>query len=508
MADWHSTVTPPALARLLRTARPTEPAGHRPAYRELAGQIRALVAEGRLPVGSRLPAERELALVLSLSRTTIAAAYDTLREQGYLLSRRGSGSWTTLPEGSSPPSDALHPVPPDEQGRVLDLGVAALPAPQPYLGEAAARAVEQLPAYATGHGHYPTGVPVLREAVARRYTERGLPTTPEQILITTGAMGALHLAQRALVGRGDRVAVEAPSYAHTLRSLQLAGARLVPVPQSRPGGPERLPGWDLPQWRRVLRDAAPRVAYVIPDFHNPTGALIAEEQRRELLAAARTAGTVLLVDETMAELDWGTPDQGTGDRGTGEPPRPMAALDRAAQVVTVGSASKLLWGGLRVGWVRAQPALVRRLATDRIYSDVGTPVIDQLIAANLLAERLTEVRTLQLGRLRASAAALAAALREQLPRWRFADPVGGLTLWVDTDGLSGSALAAAGDRTGVRIAAGSRFGVDGAFEGFIRIPLTVPAAAAAEAARRLAATAAAAGSAPWPTETQSQPLAV
>ncbi|MDH6710956.1 DNA-binding transcriptional MocR family regulator [Kitasatospora sp. MAA19] len=480
MADWHTTVTPPALARLLAAARLPEPAtARRPAYRVLAGQIRLLVTEGRLPVGARLPAERELASALELSRTTVATAYETLRADGYLLSRRGAGSWTALPEGAPPPSDALHPVPPDEQGRTLDLGVAALPAPQPFLGEAAARAVEQLSCYAAGHGHYPTGVPVLREAVARRYTERGLPTTPDQILVTTGAMGGLHLIQRALIGRGDRVAVEAPSYAHTLQALRITGARLVPVPYGYRPEPE----WDLTEWRRVLRGAAPKVSYVIPDFHNPTGALIGEEQRRELLAAARAAGSVVLVDETTAELGWGVPE-------SVPMPRPMAALDRAAQVVTVGSAGKLLWGGLRIGWVRAAPALVRRLASDRVYSDVGTPVLDQLIAADLMGEPLPAVRAHQLDRLRATAHAFAAALPEHLPGWTFAQPPGGLSLWVSTGGLSGAALAQAGERGGVRIAAGNRFGSDGAFEHHIRIPFTVPAPAVPAAVRRLAATAA------------------
>ncbi len=496
MADWHSSVTPPALARLLATAELPEPAGHRPVYRTLAGQVRLLVSQGRLPVGTRLPAERELADALRLSRTTIATAYESLREQGYLHSRRGSGSWTALPEGSAPPSDALRPVPPDEYGRVIDLGAAAPTAPQPYLGQAAALAVEQLPAYAGGHGHYPTGVPVLREAVARRFTERGLATTPDQILITTGAMGALHLVQRALLARGDRVAVETPSYPHTLQALRIAGARLVPVPHLRPGGPERLPHWDLAQWRRVLNGAAPRLAYVIPDFHNPTGALITTEQRRELLAAARAAGTVVVVDETMAELGWQTE----------QPARPTAALDRAAQVVTVGSASKLFWGGLRIGWVRAAPALIRRLATDRVYCDVGTPVLEQLIAAELIGERLAEVRDYRLDQLRASAAALVPALRERLPGWRFAEPAGGLTLWIDTAGLSGTALAQAGERAGLRLAAGSRFGVDGAFEAFVRIPLTVPAALAAEAADRLARAAAAAADGSWPTDPQPLPI--
>ncbi|MFJ9446348.1 PLP-dependent aminotransferase family protein [Kitasatospora sp. NPDC101235] len=499
MADWHTTVTPPALARLLATARLPEPAAaRRPAYRTLAGQIRLLVTEGRLPVGARLPAERELATALSMSRTTVATAYETLRGDGYLHSRRGAGSWTALPEGAPPPGEALHPVPPDEQGRILDLGVAAPPAPQPWVGRAAARAVEQLPYYAAGHGHYPTGVPVLREAVARRFTERGLPTTADQILITTGAMGGLHLVQRALIGRGDRVAVEAPSYAHTLQALRLTGARLVPVPYAWTS----QPAWDLDEWRRVLRGAGPRVAYVIPDFHNPTGALIDEEQRRELLAAARAAGSIVLADETTAELGWGVPP-------STPLPRPMAALDRSAQVVTVGSAGKLLWGGLRIGWVRAAPALVRRLATERVYSDVGTPVLDQLIAAELLGEPLPEVREHQLTRLRATARAFATALPERLPGWSFAMPPGGLSLWVSTDGLSGAALARAGELGGVRIASGNRFGSDGAFEHHIRLPVTVPAATVPAAVERLAALAAhaAAGGRLEPAD-EAQPLAV
>lgn len=494
MAEWQSTVTPPALARLLRAARLPEGPGHRPAYRTLAGQVRLLVSEGRLPVGARLPAERELAQALELSRTTVATAYEALRTEGYLRSRRGSGSWTTLPEGSRPPTDALHPVPPDERDRTLDLGVAALPAPQPYLGLAAARAVEQLPAYAAGHGNYPTGVPVLREAIARRHTERGLPTTPDQILVTTGAMAALQLVQHALLGRGDRVAVEAPSYAHTLQALRRAEARLVPVPYAGAG-------WNLPEWQRVLRGAAPRLAYVIPDFHNPTGALVGEEQRRALLAAARSAGTTVVVDETPAELDWGM------DALTPRP-RPTAALDRSAQVVTVGSASKILWGGLRIGWIRANPSLVRQLAADRAYTDIGSPVLDQLIAAEMFTEHLAEVRADRHARLRASAEGIVAALREQLPRWQVTLPPGGLALWVATDGLSGSALAQAGEQTGVRIAAGSRFGVDGAFEHHIRIPLTVPGPAATEAVTRLAITAQLAASGRWNGLDNVLPLAV
>src|SRR5690606_35654849 len=133
---------------------------------------------------------------------------------------------------------------------------------------------------------------------------------PDQILVTGGgSMAALDLTLRILLGRGDRVAVEAPSYANTLAVLARAGARLIPVPfadgTGGDGGNSAAPegtasGWDMGEWRRVLHDAGPRLLYVIPDFHNPTGLLIGEDQRRELVAQARAAGAVVIADESMA----------------------------------------------------------------------------------------------------------------------------------------------------------------------------------------------------------------
>ncbi|WP_404868558.1 PLP-dependent aminotransferase family protein [Kitasatospora griseola] len=469
MAEWHSTLTPHALARQLPPAD-----GGRPAYRALADRVSRLVADGRLPAGTRLPAERELAAELRLSRTTVAAAYEALRADGFLRSRRGAGSWTALPDGTRPPADTLHPLALDRTGTELDLGLAAPTAP-PQLAEAAAHALDRLPAYAAGHGTYPTGLPVLREAVARRYTERGLPTGPDQVLITTGAMSALHLVHHALLTRGDRVAVEAPSYPNTLRALDRFGARLVPVPftTDRTG----RAGWDLPQWQRVLRGAAPKLVSAIPDFQNPTGALIDEDQRRDLLAHARAAGTAVLADETCAELGWNVDDSAL--------PRPLAALDRDARVITVGSAGKLLWPGLRIGWLRAQPSLVRKLATDRALYDLGTPVLDQLICARLLTHHLPAVRTDRHTGLRATAEAFAEALPRHFPHWRFTLPPGGLALWVATPGLPATALARAGERLGVRIASGARFGIDGAFEEYLRLPLTLPAAHVPDALHRI-----------------------
>ncbi|MBW1603626.1 PLP-dependent aminotransferase family protein [Streptomyces sp. JJ66] len=478
MPEWTSVVGAPQLVRLLRSQRTTRPAprGGTPAYRALADGVRLLVLEGRVPVGARLPAERELAAALSVSRTTVAAAFEALRAEGFLASRRGAGSWTAVPAGSPPPSRGLKPLPPESAGGVIDLACAALPAPEPHLSQAFTSALADLPPYASTHGDYPAGLPDLRRAVARRYTARGLPTRPEQIMITTGAMGAVASICRLLVPRGERVAVEHPSYANVLHLMRDAGMRLVPVAMA-----DRLGGWELPAWQQALRAAAPRMAYVVADFHNPTGALADEGQRRDLVAAARTAGTTLVVDETMADL-------ALDETTVAAPPRPVAAFDPGgATVITIGSVSKAVWAGLRIGWVRAAPDVIRHLTAARAWADLGSPVLEQLAVTRLLTdggwERAVAVRRAEA---RANRDALVAAVTEHLPEWEFTVPRGGLTLWVRTGGLSGSRIAEAGERLGVRVPSGPRFGIDGAFEGYVRLPFTVSGPVATEAATRLA----------------------
>ncbi|MFI6940102.1 PLP-dependent aminotransferase family protein [Streptomyces sp. NPDC050418] len=480
MAQWTSAVGATQLARLITSqqARPAGPGSRRPpAYRALADGVRTLVLEGRVPVAARLPAERELAVSLNVSRTTVAAAYEALRTEGFLESRRGAGSWTAVPAGNPLPARGLEPLPPEALGSMIDLGCAALPAPEPWLTRAVQGALEELPPYAHTHGDYPAGLPALRQMIADRYTERGIPTMPEQIMVTTGAMGAMDAICHLFAGRGERIAVESPSYANILQLMREAGARLVPVAMG-----EGLTGWDLERWRQVLRDSAPRLAYVVADFHNPTGALPDDGQRRALVDAARSAGTVLVVDETMNEL-WLEPGF--------EMPRPVCAFDPAgSSVITVGSASKAFWAGMRIGWVRAAPDVIRSLVAARAYADLGTPVVEQLAVNWLMStggweEAVTIRRTQALE----NRDALVAAVRRELPAWDFEVPAGGLTLWVRAGGLSGSRLAEVGERVGVRVPSGPRFGVDGAFEGFVRLPFTVGGALADEAAVRLAAAA-------------------
>jgi DNA-binding transcriptional MocR family regulator len=448
------------------------------AYRALADGVRTLVADGRIALGGRLPAERELAAALGVSRTTIAAAYQLLREEGFLTSRRGSGSYTALPAGRPMPSAGLSPFPSDGGG-VIDLGVAAMSAPEPWLSEAMAAAVADLPGYTRTHGDFPAGLEVLREAIARRYEQRGLPTSAEQIMVTGGAAGALNLLFRHLLGPGERVAVDSPSYANALQALRFNGARPLPVPLGQEGPQGEDDRWSMRSWSDALRAAAPGLAYLIPDFHNPTGLLMPAEQRRELVRLARSTGTVLLADETMAEFPLAE---------AGDGPLPLAAYDPGgASVISVGSAGKTFWGGLRIGWIRAAPELVRRLAADRASADVSSPVLEQLAVARLLDEPLAAVLGYQRERVRRQRDALVAAVRRELPGWTFRVPAGGLCLWVRTgDGESGSALAGDAARYGLWLAAGPRFGVDGTLERFLRLPFTQPEAVAEEAVRRLA----------------------
>ncbi|MFI7102407.1 PLP-dependent aminotransferase family protein [Streptomyces sp. NPDC050161] len=479
MAQWTSAVGATQLARLLRSQDPRDAelaVGGRklPAYRSLADGVRLLVLEGRVPVAARLPAERELAAALGVSRTTVAAAYEALRAEGFLESRRGSGSWTAAPAGSPLPTRGLEPLPPEAGGSMIDLGCAALPAPEPWLTRAIQGGMADLPLYAHTHGDYPAGLPVLRQALADRYTARGIPTMPEQIMVTTGAMGAVAAICRLCTSPGERVAVDSPSYANILQLMRDAGARLVPVALA-----ERLAGWDIPAWRQVMRDAAPRMAYVVADFHNPTGTLATDDQRRRMVDAAKAAGTLLVVDETMTELQLDD---------NPEPPRPVCAFDPGGSaVITVGSASKAFWAGMRIGWVRAAPDIIRSLVAARAYSDLGSPVLEQLAIASLLDtggwEQAVEIRRDQA---RENRDAIVGALRRELPDWEFTVPRGGLTLWVRTGGLSGSRIAEVGERLGVRVPSGPRFGVDGTFEGFVRVPFTVGGAVADEAASRLA----------------------
>lgn len=481
VATTDRTVGSSRLARLIRevahlgtAADPAAEPERRPAYRALAHSVRGLILDGRIALRTRVPAERDLAAALGMSRTTVTAAYDLLREDGFLESRRGSGTWTTLPPGSGPNVSGgwLLPSQPGAPDVAIDLSCASFGMPGELMADVLAEATPTIAALTANTGYYHAGWPELRELIAERYTERGLPTTPDQIVITSGAQHGNVLALGMLCGPGDRVVVESPTYPNSVEAMRRARLRPVPVPIGEDG-------IEADVLAAQLRQAAPRVAYLIPDFQNPTGALMSAERRVEAADAARAAGTWIINDETVSDMALDVP-----------PPPPFAAtVSRAAaeQVISVGSMSKSHWGGLRIGWIRTTPRMAVELAGQRVAMDMAGSVLDQIMAAVLLRRGwgLVEERRELLRRQRA---ALEAALAAELPDWSWRRPPGGLSLWVDLGEPSSSELAGRAAAFGVRVVGGPQFGVDpGTFEHRMRIPYTLPEQTLRDAVRRLAA---------------------
>ncbi|MEU3959615.1 PLP-dependent aminotransferase family protein [Streptomyces buecherae] len=446
-----------------------DPAGARPAYRHLAQAISALILDGRIALHVKLPAERELATALRTSRTTVTAVYDLLRESGYAHSRQGSGTWTSLPDGHAPTGVGRLL---GAQDTAIDLARAASGLPEQTLLDALAEITPHLVEHVHTPGYHPYGLPELRAAIAERFTARGLPTVPEQILVTSGAQHALTLVLGLLCGPGDRVVVENPSYPNALEAIRRARLRTVSVPVTDAG-------WDIEIIESTLRQVVPQLAYLIPDFHNPTGLLMPDADRGRVLRAAGRSGSWLVIDETLTDLALDVP---------APPPfASHAAPGGTGQVVTVGSMSKTHWGGLRIGWLRASARLVTELAGQRVAADMGGSVLDQLLAVALLA-RAGELLPPRLEEMREQRAALTAALAEHLPGWAWRLPPGGLSLWVDLAEPIASALADRALDHGVRIESGAVFAADpGIFEQRLRIPFTMPADTLREAVHRMAA---------------------
>ncbi len=457
------------LVRLLDQWRSIRgPRGSRlPEYAALSGAVRGLLRDGRIALAVRLPAERELAEALGVSRTTVTAAYRDLRESGHLNSRRGAGSWTSLPEGHRLATSGLWS--PGDEPDLIDLGCAALGAPEPYLSEAVAEAAADLPRYSVGVGYHPSGLTVLRERVARGFSERGLPTTVDQIMVTNGVQHAVDMILRLLISPGQSVLVESPSYPNVLVALRAHRAR-VNTANLDPDS-----GWDDDLLLSQVRSSRPTVAYVIPEFQNPTGHLMPQSLREQLPAVAHRAGTDLIVDESFVDLTFGEPV-----------PPPVAAFDRHARVLSVGGMTKPYWGGLRIGWIRAPAPVIARLSALRVAVDMAGPVLDQLVATHLL-DRAAEVVAIRRAQLNSRRDSLVALLRSHLPGWSFRLPSGGVCLWVELEAPVSTALAYAALEHGVRLAPGPSFGVAGTMERFVRIPFTLPETDLIEAVRRLAA---------------------
>jgi DNA-binding transcriptional MocR family regulator len=423
-----------------------------PRYAGLARRIGELVALGQLPPGTRLPAERDLAAALTVSRVTVASAYRLLREEGHATTRHGAG--TVL---EAPPADAVWSTPATDPD-LLDLAHAA-PEAAPELAPAYQRALSRLPSLAAGHGYAPGGLPELRSAIADRYTARGLPTAPEQVVVTAGTGDATALVVEALLQPGDRVLVEHPTYPGAVGMVTAAGGRCVPVPVDA-ADPDAV----VAAAHLAVRQSSPRLAFLMPDFSNPSGARLSAAGRRRLAATLWQQGVLTVVDEVTAEL-W------LDDEG---PLPPYAAGLPDAATVTVGGLSKAVWGGLRIGWVRTDAALAASLAVTLSRRQLSVGPLDQLTAAALLRD-LDAVLAGRRALLRERRGVLLAELAARLPHWTAPHPGGGLSAWCALPaGSSSAALSAAAAPLGLLLAEGRAFGTGTAFDDHLRLPFTLP----------------------------------
>ncbi len=386
-------------------------------------QLDSLARAGTLAPGSRLPSERDLARALGLSRGTVAVAFNLLCEQGLFERRHGSGTYLAAgaEDAGSPVARLLRP------GTVLaDLSTSVVP-DAAHLRLPALDLTELLRG---GHGYDVMGDVRLRGQLRER-----LGVDP---LITNGAQQGIDLIARALVRRGDVVLVEDPTYPGALAAFHRAGAQLVPVTTD-------ADGLDPAAFRRAVEQHRPVLAYLM-GVHNPTGDVISPDRAAALGAIAKAEDLVLVEDRTLAELVH-----------SGDTPPPLADVHPHG-TVTVGSLSKVLWGGLRVGWVSAAEPLLARITEVKQDADLATSTVSQRLAAALLDQAVIADWRTELVRRRDQ---LTAALHRQLPEWTWRAPRGGLSVWVRLPGTDTDRFAELARDHGVAIAPGSLFAPTG-----------------------------------------------
>jgi len=413
----------------------------------LAMAIRDAVLDGKIRVTDQLPAERRLASQFGVSRGTVVAAFARLRAEGWLSTRHGSGSTVQIPASLRL---RYEPLPAGHAEGLIDLRRAMPAAPVDAYTAAAERALSRSPRLLLGDGEPGPGLLQLREQVAARLTGQGLPTGPDQVLITAGARAAMTLLTAYL--RPTTAVVESPAFYGILAIVRQPGRQLVPVAVSHGG-------WDADHLVAAFSRARGGVALLVPDFHNPTGVLMDAQARAHVAVLAARADVTVIANEIIRDLDLR---------------EPTAPVPRIRGAIIVGSLSKTIWAGLRIGWIRAPARLIRQLLLHPLCEVCSPPPIEQLTACELLPELdgLLRQRTREL---RSQRDHLAAALGQD-GAWTFTLPSGGLWLWARLASTSGDALAAQAAAVGLAVLPGSKFSVDGTLASYLRVPFTAPPA--------------------------------
>ena len=438
--DWANSIS------LDRASR--EPLGD-----QLAAAIEARLATGRFERGDRLPTTRELATALAINRGTVQAAYRRLSERGLVEGRVGSGT-VVAGKAADSPAAAFDPLTLLSRRAAAIVSEPARPGAEPSVADFSRLTPDErffpieeftvtlAAAWSRRHDLWqyapPLGLPELRAEIARRLAESGIERTPDEILVTNGAQQGLDLLFRTFTDPGDAIAVESPSYSGALALARFTGVEMIPLPCG-PEGPDPTP----------LLGRRAKLVYVMPERQNPTGVTTRAAQRRAILDAAASAGALVVED--------GYEEPHSDEKTPGETPLAVLEPDR---VVWLGTLSKDLVPGLRLGWIAGSAAVIDRLARVKKTADFQTPLPIQAGVADFLkagADRLArrrrrlEVETRRI--------ACARALKQHLPdaSW-WGGEVGSALFWLHLPaGTSGRAVAEAAAARGVGVAPGADF---------------------------------------------------
>ncbi len=411
--------------------KPSDSSGT-PLYKQIAEYMERRITYGEFPAGSLLPSERALAKELNVNRSTVVAAYDLLRASGVIETRQGSGTrvsadiwgisrtrvpnWRQIVETGSflPNLPLIRQIRKETMDSdLIDLASGELSAD--LFPEKSFREILSQQEF-DGHLGYehPQGNLPLRETItAHVKTWRDIDATPSSILITSGAQQALYLIVQCLLKPGDAVAIEDPSYCYSLPLFQSAGLRTYHLPVDKYGAnPE-----DLVALHRKHRI---KMAFLNPNFHNPTGTLLDFSRRKRFLELSAEFGIPLIEDDPYSVTSF-----------EGEKIPTLKSLDRNGTVLYISSLTKMVASGLRIGWIIGPQTVIERLADAKQQVDFGHSIFPQWIANRFLSsddfprhlamlrEELKEKRDL-------TVSALHSYLGDEV---EFVPPQGGIHLW-------------------------------------------------------------------------------